>query len=70
MAVAAEQEAREETRAPLPPRERRSWRYTESGPRDVRLDLLRGYAVFGMVVNHVAEISWISPFTGANRFVV
>jgi hypothetical protein len=46
------------------------WRYAESGRRDVRIDLLRGYAVFAMVCDHVAGLSWITPFTGANRFVV
>lgn len=45
------------------------WRYADAGRRDLRLDLLRGYAVFAMVVDHVAGISWITPFTGANRFV-
>lgn len=47
----------------------RSWRYAESGARDLRLDFLRGYAVFAMICDHVAGISWFSPFTGANRFV-
>lgn len=45
------------------------WRYAEDGRRDLRLDFLRGYAVFAMIADHVAEISWFSPFTGANRFV-
>lgn len=46
-----------------------SWRYAEAGARDQRLDFLRGYAVFAMICDHVAGISWFSPFTGANRFV-
>ena len=46
------------------------WRYAESGRRDSRLDLLRGYAVFAMICDHVSNISWFSPFTGGNRFVV
>lgn len=46
-----------------------SWRYGEAGARDLRLDFLRGYAVFAMICDHVAGISWFSPFTGANRFV-
>jgi hypothetical protein len=46
------------------------WRYVAEGRRDIRLDLLRGYAVLAMVVDHVAGISWITPFTGGNRFVV
>jgi hypothetical protein len=45
------------------------WRYAESGRRDLRLDFLRGYAVFAMIADHVAGISWFSPFTGGNRFV-
>src|ERR671926_1664700 len=45
------------------------WRYPAAERRDSRLDLLRGYAVFAMVCDHVAGISWLSPLTGANRFV-
>ena len=47
----------------------RRWWYAEDGRRDLRLDFLRGYAVFAMVCDHVAGISWFSPFTGGNRFV-
>lgn len=47
-----------------------SWRYPSEGRRDVRLDLLRGYAVFAMICDHVAGLSWLSPLTGANRFIV
>ncbi len=46
------------------------WRYREQGHRDTRLDLLRGYAVFAMICDHATNISWFSPFTGGNRFVV
>ena len=46
-----------------------SWRYAESGARDLRLDFLRGYAVFAMICDHAAGLSWFSPFTGGNRFV-
>ena len=48
----------------------RAWRY-EGGKRDLRLDLLRGFAVFAMVVDHVGGP--FSPFyliTGGNRFFV
>src|SRR4051794_27155403 len=45
------------------------WRYAEPGGRDLRLDFLRGYAVFAMICDHVAGISWFSPLTGGNRFV-
>ncbi|HZO33387.1 MAG TPA: OpgC domain-containing protein [Chloroflexota bacterium] len=47
----------------------RQWRYPADGRRDLRLDFLRGYAVFAMISDHVAGISWFSPFTGGNRFV-
>jgi hypothetical protein len=45
------------------------WRYPATERRDSRLDLLRGFAVFAMICDHVAGISWFSPVTGANRFV-
>ena len=48
----------------------RAWRY-EGGKRDLRLDLLRGFAVFAMVVDHIGGP--FSPFyliTGGNRFFV
>src|SRR2546425_4049307 len=52
-----------------------AWRYeaTEEGhePRDLRVDLLRGFCVFVMIVDHVGgETSWLYAFTGGNRFVV
>ncbi|MFN8516857.1 MAG: OpgC domain-containing protein [Thermomicrobiales bacterium] len=46
----------------------RAWRY-EGGKRDLRLDLLRGFAVFAMVIDHIGGEN--SPFyllTGGNRF--
>lgn len=46
-----------------------SWRYPATDRRDSRLDVLRGFAVFAMICDHVAGISWFSPVTGANRFV-
>lgn len=46
-----------------------SWRYPKDSRRDSRLDFLRGYAVFAMICDHVAGISWFSPLTGGNRFV-
>ena len=46
-----------------------SWRYPATDRRDRRLDFLRGFAVFAMICDHVAGISWFSPVTGANRFV-
>src|SRR6185312_714123 len=40
-----------------------------SGPigRDLRLDLLRGFCVFAMVVDHVGGGSWLYALTGGNR---
>jgi len=46
------------------------WRYV-GGRRDERLDLLRGFAVFAMVADHVGgERSWLYTFTGGNAFFV
>jgi hypothetical protein len=46
-----------------------SWRYGESG-RDLRLDLLRGFAVFAMVVDHIGigGSTWLYRLTGGGRF--
>ena len=45
--------------------------YLPSGRRDLRLDLLRGLAVFAMIVDHVGGASsWLYPLTGGNRFFV
>ena len=53
----------------------RSWGYDTSsdaaGKRDVRIDLLRGFCVFVMIVDHVGgESSWLYVLTGGNRFIV
>ena len=48
----------------------RGWGYA-GGKRDLRFDLLRGFAVFAMVVDHIG--GWRSPFyllTGGDRFFV
>lgn len=47
-----------------------SWKYTEAGPRDLRLDLLRGYAVFAMAVDHIGGGTALHLLTGGNRFLV
>ncbi|MBI2324137.1 MAG: OpgC domain-containing protein [Chloroflexi bacterium] len=52
-----------------------SWRYERStdarGKRDLRIDLLRGFCVFVMIVDHVGgEDSWLYVLTGGNRFFV
>lgn len=47
------------------------WAYVAGADRrDPRLDLLRGYAVFAMVVDHFGGESFITPITGGNQFLV
>jgi hypothetical protein len=47
-----------------------SWHY-EGGKRDLRLDLLRGFAALAMIADHIGgESSWLYPITGGNRFFV
>ena len=53
----------------------RRWGYsaaTDSGRgRDLRLDMLRGFAVFAMVADHIGgESSWLYAVTGGDRFFV
>jgi OpgC protein len=53
----------------------RRWRYESlprsAGSRDLRIDLLRGFCVFVMIVDHVGgESSWLYVLTGGNRFMV
>ena len=41
------------------------------GKRDLRVDLLRGFCVFVMIVDHVGgETSWLYGLTGGNHFFV
>lgn len=47
-----------------------TWRYAEAGRRDLRLDLLRGYCVLAMTVDHLDAPTWLYLFTGGNRFFV
>src|SRR5205809_7987983 len=35
--------------------------------RDPRLDLLRGFCVFAMIVDHIGGTSWLYAITGGNR---
>jgi hypothetical protein len=44
------------------------WRYPREERRDLRLDLLRGFAVFVMVVDHFGGSSWLYLITGNNTF--
>lgn len=53
----------------------RGWAYAAvpeaAGRRDLRLDLLRGWCVVVMIVDHVGgESSWLYALTGGNRFFV
>src|SRR5262245_6653904 len=48
----------------------RAWRYVPTGKRDQRLDLLRGYCVFAMTVDHLDAPTWLYVLTGGNRFFV
>lgn len=45
-----------------------SWRYPLAEKRDLRLDLLRGFAVLVMVVDHLGGASWLYLITGNNSF--
>jgi hypothetical protein len=52
----------------------RRWRvrrpdYLTAGGRDLRLDLIRGFMVFAMIVDHVAGSSPLEILTGGNRFL-
>ena len=47
-----------------------TWAYTVPGSRDFRLDLLRGFLVFAMVVDHLGGDSVLTAISGNNRFLV
>jgi hypothetical protein len=46
------------------------WRYRSDDERDLRLDVLRGYCAFAMVVDHLGGASYLYPVTGGNQFFV
>jgi hypothetical protein len=52
----------------------RTWSYYRTADvasrRDLRLDLLRGFCIFAMVVDHFGGDSWLYAVTGGNRFYV
>jgi len=52
----------------------RGWAYAaraEASKRDLRVDLLRGFCVFVMIVDHVGgETSWLYVLTGGDSFIV
>jgi hypothetical protein len=47
------------------------WRY-QGDKRDARLDLLRGFACFAMIADHIGggRSSWLTAITGGNQFCV
>ncbi len=46
-----------------------NWRYSQAGGRDLRLDFLRGYALFAMAVFHTAiQNSWFYTLSGKGAF--
>lgn len=45
-----------------------NWHYPRAEKRDLRLDLLRGFAVFVMVVDHFGGTSWLYLISGNNSF--
>lgn len=55
---------------PPAPSPARGWRYASADKRDLRLDLLRGFAVFAMVADHIGGSSWLYLLSGGNRFFV
>src|SRR5581483_6980047 len=57
--------------ARTPPTPGLGWAYAEPGKRDLRIDLLRGAAIFAMVVDHVGgQEPWLYALTGGNHFFV
>src|SRR5205823_4301125 len=68
-AVAGRTAPREE---PRPARGRGwwAWQYVPAGRRDLRLDFLRGYCAFAMIIDHMGGASFLYPLTGGNRFFV
>src|SRR6195256_3748662 len=52
----------------------RAWSYHRTADaasrRDLRVDLLRGFCIFAMVVDHFGGDSWLYAVTGGNRFYV
>ncbi len=63
-----------DTEPSAPPKPRSPFgrlRYREAGPRDRRLDLLRGFALFAMSANHFGmHHSHIHLFTGRSQFLI
>jgi hypothetical protein len=47
-----------------------SWAYSSATSRDYRLDLLRGFLVVMMIVDHIGGNSLLTKVTGNNQFLV
>ncbi len=45
-------------------------RYRQESKRDLRLDWLRGYALFAMSINHALPESYIHIITGSASFLI
>ena len=46
----------------------RQWHYVQRDARDLRIDFLRGFCAFAMVVDHLGGASFLYPLTGGNTF--
>ncbi len=46
------------------------WSYPAAAKRDLRLDILRGFAVIVMIIDHFGGSSWLYLITGGNAFFV
>ena len=46
------------------------WSYVAEKGRDLRLDMLRGYCLVVMTIDHVGGASWLYNFTGQGRFFI
>lgn len=46
------------------------WAYRSQGKRDLRLDLLRGFCICVMVIDHIGGLSPLRAITGGNNFFV
>lgn len=49
---------------------RPTWAYRAVSRRDARLDLLRGFCIFAMIVDHIGGRSFLHWITGGNAFYV
>jgi hypothetical protein len=46
------------------------WAYLAASARDLRLDLIRGFLVFAMIVDHIGGASFLYGITGGNNFFI